>query len=83
MTALSLCSGSGYVQAQKKHLVRVLKRSRFVLKYQVLVRNIQLCFQQEIIQRFHLQRLVLSTQTRLGIVQMSRSNIQNKWFAEH
>lgn len=56
----------------KKPLVRVLKRSRFVLKYQVLVRNIQLCF-----------RLVLSTQTRLGIVQMSRSNIQNKWFAEH
>lgn len=67
----------------KKPLVRVLKRSRFVLKYQVLVRNIQLCFQQEIIPRFRLKRLVLSTQTRLGIVQMSRSNIQNKWFAEH
>lgn len=81
MTALSLCSGSG--SGTKKTLVRVLKRSRFVLKYQVLVRNIQLCFQQEIIPKFRLKRLVLSTQTRLGIVQMSRSNIQNKWFAEH
>lgn len=73
MTALSLCSGSG--SGTKKTLVRVLKRSRFVLKYPALVRNIQLCFQQEIIPKFRLKRL--------GIVQMSRSNIQNKWFAEH